>query len=44
MMGKAQVKVPKQAVQGEVFQIKTKFHHPMETGWRKDSEIGRAHV
>jgi sulfur-oxidizing protein SoxZ len=37
MNRRAHVRVPRQAVRGELIHVKTKLEHPMETGWREDA-------
>ena len=35
MTNEARIKVPRQVRKDEVFRVRTKISHPMETGWRK---------
>jgi sulfur-oxidizing protein SoxZ len=37
-MTKPRIRLPSQARKGEVIEIKTLISHPMETGYRRDSE------
>ena len=37
-MTKPRIRVPRQAKKGEVIEIKTLISHPMETGYRRDTQ------